>query len=144
MSEVVHSAFFPVEPGLELERSVVSIPIHIGTDDMPAEVLKLDALMKLRRAAPVLNSIAIRQFEFQIEEWELYGHSSLLSSNVTFTLADTVQPASICMANQHNSDFPATIVYSAIYDVYLGNERVVRNQSGVAFAHGIKSIPPRG
>jgi hypothetical protein len=144
MSEIVYSEAFPAEPGIELERSVVSIPIHIGLDNMPAEVLKLDALMKLRRAAPIQNSVAIRQFVFQIDQWELYGFSTLLNSNVTFTLSETPQPASICMANQHNRDFPATIMYSAIYDVFLGKERVVQRQPGIAVAQGITSVPPRG
>ena len=144
MSEIIYSDAYPSEPGVELERSVVSIPIHVGSDEMPAEILKLDALMKLRRASPTVNSVGIRQFEFRIEEWELYGYSSILKSNVTFTLSNTVQPMSVCMAEQHNSDFPATIVYSAIYDVYLGNQCVVYQQPGVAFAQGIKSVPPRG
>ena len=40
------------------------------------------------------------------------------------------------------SDYPARIIYSAIYDIYLNDERIVANQPGVAFATGVRQVPP--
>jgi hypothetical protein len=135
---------FPAEAGIEHERSVVTIPITVAGDQDPVEILKLDALMKLQRNIPFTNAANIRQFTFQILEWELYGRSSALNSNVTFTLSDTVQPVSLCAASGPERDFPATIVYNAIYDAYVGTMRVVQNRPGVAFSHAVTQIPPRG
>lgn len=138
-----HKAF-PGSAAVEYERSVITIPIYVGNDETPTEELKLDAYMRLLREKPIRNSIDYRQFEFKIDAWELHGYSKALDGYITFTLSDTVQPKSICMATRHANDYPATIVYSAIYDVYLNEKRIVANQPGVAFAHGIRQIPPRG
>jgi len=66
-----------------------------------------------------------------------------LGADITFTLSDTVQPKSICIARQRETDYPALIVYSAIYDVYLGQERIIEKQAGVAYASPVWEIPPR-
>jgi hypothetical protein len=107
------------------------------------EVLHLESFLKLKRSAPS-NHSHIRQFEFQIIEWEVAGISQLLSGPVGFCLSATPQPKSVGIAIRSDSDFPATIVYSGIYDVYVGKECVLTNQSGIGVGRGVMQIPPRG
>lgn len=135
---------FPEYAEVEYERSVITIPLHLRSEERPVDVMSFDAYMRIIREAPIRNSIGYRQFEFLIDAWELTNvYSKGLDANVTITLSKTVQPKSICIALQRQSDYPAIIVYNAIYDVYLDRERVVHNQPGVAFATGVREIPPR-
>jgi hypothetical protein len=103
-----------------------------------------DAYMRLLREAPIRNGLGFRQFEFYIDAWELTNtYSRGLNGNITFTLSKVEQPKSICIALQRESDYPATIVYNAIYDIYFDREKIVENQPGVAYATPVREIPPR-
>jgi hypothetical protein len=121
--------------------------MFMQTEEQPAEILNLTAYMRLVRGAPIVNTLGIKQFEFQIDAWELVGYSKVLGKNISFCLSRTVQPVSICMSEQAyskgKSDYPARIIYSAVYDIYLNDERIVANQPGIAFATGVRQIPPR-
>jgi len=138
---------FPADGGVEYERSVIRIPFYLkgsAAARNKIDVMAFTAYMRLIREAPTTNALGFRQFEFFIEKWELANsRSDGLDADVTFTLSDTVQPKSICIAQQRDRDFPALIVYSAIYDVYLGSELIVEKQPGVAYATPVWSIPPR-
>lgn len=136
-------AGFPEQGDIEYEHSIITIPITLSGETTPAEVLKLDAFMRLVRGKPVRNGLGYRQFEFYIDAWELYGYSRVLDANITFRLADTVKPKSLGVALQKTSDYPAMIVYDAIYDVYLNDVKIISKQAGVAFATGVMEIPPR-
>jgi hypothetical protein len=129
----------PPDPG---EVSAVS---KQSTDFKPqVEMVELTAYMKLVRDVPQRNSLGYRQFEFLIEEWELFGYSELLGGWLSFTASDdVVQPNSIALALQKTSDFPALIVYSAIYDIYLDNVKLVSKRAGTAMGRGVVEIPPR-
>jgi len=134
---------FPEKGEIEYEHSIITIPITLEGETQPAEVLKLDAFMRLVREKPVRNGLGYRQFEFTIDAWELYGYSKVLNANITFKLADTVKPKSLGVSLQKNKDYPAMIVYNAIYDVYFNDVKVISQQPGVAFATGVMEIPPR-
>ena len=41
-------------------------------------------------------------------------------------------------------DYPAMIVYNAIYDVWLNNKTLVASEPGIAMARGVTKIPPTG
>jgi hypothetical protein len=81
----------------------------------------------------------------------LFGRSQLLSEKfntdvaITFSLTPPPQkqPRSICFANQEGSDFPATIIYSACYDVFMNKEKIIDAQMGIAICTPIIGIPPR-
>jgi hypothetical protein len=106
--------------------------------------MNFDAYMRIVREEPIRSGLGVRQFEFYIDAWELTNtHSTGLDADVTFTLSDTVQPKSLCVALQRDADYPAMIVYNAIYDVYLGSEKIVENQPGTAFATPVWTVPPR-
>ena len=134
---------FPKHAEMEFEHSIITIPIILHGETEPAEVLKLDAYMKLDREVPVRNGLGYRQFEFIIDAWELHGYSKVLDAHITFKLSDTVKPKSLGVALQKNKDYPAMIVYNAIYDIYLDDVKVGENRAGVAFATGVMEIPPR-
>jgi hypothetical protein len=135
---------FPEEPAVEYERSVIRIPLQLANEKRPVDVMAFDAYMRLIRERPIRNGIGYRQFEFTIDAWELTNvYSKGLEANITFTLSRATQPKSICIARQKESDYPAMIVYSAIYDVYLDKKRIIINQPGVAFATPVWEIPPR-
>jgi hypothetical protein len=134
---------FPKHGEVEYEHSIITIPIFLPGDTSVAEVLKLDAFMRLVREPSIRNGLGYGQFEFVIDAWELYGYSKVLDAYITFKLSDTVKPKSLGVALQKNSDYPAMIVYNAIYDVYLDDVKVGENMAGVAFATGVMEIPPR-
>lgn len=134
---------FPKHGEVEFEHSIITIPIILHGETEPAEVLKLDAFMRLIREPAVRNGLGYGQFEFVIDAWELYGYSKVLDAYITFKLSDTVKPKSIGVALQKNKDYPGMIVYNAIYDLYLDDVKVGENLAGVAFATGVMEIPPR-
>jgi hypothetical protein len=134
---------FPPKGEIEFEHSIITIPLMLEGDTQPAEVLKLDAFMRLVRGLPVRNGLGYRQVEFYIDAWELYGYSKVLDAYVTFKVSDAVKPKSLVVALQKNRDYPAMIVYNAIYDVYLNDVKIIDKQAGVAFATGVMEIPPR-
>ncbi len=140
---------FPEEGEVEYERSNIRIPFYLkgavkGEEGRDVDVMNFDAFMRIVREPPTTNGIGYRQFEFQIDAWELNNtYSKGLNADITFALSDVPQPKSICMARQRESDYPALIVYSAIYDVYMGTEKIVDKQAGVAVATPVWEIPPR-
>lgn len=168
------SGQFPPNPEIEYERSVIRFPIatcgpdglcetcmkyydcpggpdsastssRMSRDSQPrVEMVELTAYMKLVRDYPLRNSLGYRQFEFLIEEWELFGYSEMLGGWLSFTASeDVVQPNSLALALQKTSDFPALIVYSAIYDIYLDDVKIVSKRAGTAMGRGVVEIPPR-
>ncbi len=140
---------FPPEAEMEYERSVIRIPFQLksaagGRSGRDVDVMAFDAYMRLLRMAPTVNGLGYRQFEFYIDAWELTNtYSKGLNADVTFTLSDTAQPRSLCISLARDADYPAMIFYSAIYDIYLGNERILERQPGTAVATPVREIPPR-
>jgi len=140
---------FPDEAELEYERSVIRIPFYLKgkarTDSRhDVDIMAFDAYMRLLREKPIRNGLGLRQFQFFIDSWELNNtYSKGLNADVTFTLSDCEQPKSLCISLQRESDYPAMIVYNAIYDVYVGKERIITHQAGTAVAMPVREIPPR-
>jgi len=133
---------FPPEPELEHERSELSLPLVV--DGEVKETIRLVSLLKMARSAPVLNAAGVRQFEFIIVEWEAAGYSEVLGDWVQITLSpDVPQPKSVCVAQQHDADYPAIIVYNAVMDVYLGKRLADPHYVGLAVGVDVTQIPPR-
>jgi hypothetical protein len=126
---------------------VIRIPFYLKgaqPGERRVDVMTFDAYMRILREPPLRNGLGLRQFEFYIDAWELSNtYSRGLNNDVTFTLSDTVQPKSICFAHQREADYPAMIVYNAVYDVYVGRERIIEKQPGTAIATPVHEIPPR-
>lgn len=135
---------YPDTAGTEYEQSIITIPLYAKGKSEPVEILKLTAFMRLERELPRRNGLGHRQLEFTIADWELYGYSKYLDSDVTFKLSDVpVQPKSLVVSLTEAADYPAMIVYNAIYDIYIGRKLVAKNRPGVAFAKNVYEIPPR-
>jgi len=144
---------FPVGAKTEFEGSTITIPITASLSNgwISTEAVDFKAFMRLELGRRVRNQLGRTQFEFNIAVWELHGRVQLLSEKfkkdiyITFSLSPQPQkqPRSICFANQEGSDFPATIIYSACYDVYMNEQKVIDAQMGVALCTPIVSIPPR-
>jgi hypothetical protein len=140
---------FPEDGEIEYERSVIRIPFQLQTQSSTqrrrVDVMSFDAYMRILREPSFRNGLGLRQFEFYIDAWELSNtYSQGLNTDITFTLnEDAVQPKSVCTAQQRDGDYPAIIVYNAIYDVYVGRERIITAQPGTAVATPVWSIPPR-
>ena len=144
---------FPVGADIEFEGSTISIPIvaQLKNGWISTEQVDFRAYMRLELDRRLRNLAGRSQFEFTIIVWELVGRSELLSEKfgenvyITFTLtpAPQKQPRSICFANQDDADFPATIIYSACYDVFANKEKIINGQMGVAICTPIVSIPPQ-
>ena len=142
---VAQTASFPAYAETEYEQSIITIPIYSPEGgENPVEILKLTAFMRLERELPVRNGLGHRQIEFTIADWELYGYSKYLDTDITFRLSDVpVQPKSLVISLTEKNDYPAMIIYNAIYDIYLGQKRVSANRPGVAFAKNVFESPPR-
>lgn len=144
---------FHVGSVVEFEGSTITIPIQAQLKNgwISVEEVDLQAFMRLELDRRVKNQLGRTQFEFNIVVWELFGRSALLSEKfgtdtyITFSLTPPPQkqPRSICFANQEGPDFPATIIYSACYDVFANKDKLIDAQMGVAICTPIVSIPPR-
>ena len=51
-----------------------------------------------------------------------------------------VQPKSLAVALQKNADYPALIVYNAIYDIYIDGRKILSQRPGVAMARGVMEM----
>lgn len=138
-------AEFPPRGEVEFERSVIRLPLTWGNvNNKPLEIIELTAFMRLERERPTRNAIGYRQFEFTIREWELFGYSEVLRAHISFAASkDVVQPKSLAVALQKGADYPALIVYNAIYDIYIDGRKILSQRPGVAMARGVMEIPPR-
>jgi len=131
---------FPDFEETEYEGSVLRMPVY--QDGKLVETLALRALLKVDRYLPT-TVLGHRQFEFQIREWEVIGKSKMFGGWLSYQLSDTPQPKSICRAVSADSDYPALIVYCALYDLYLNNNRVYANVPGLGIGKDVTEIPPR-
>lgn len=155
LSQVVTGSLgsFPVGRQVEFEGSTISIPITVQLRNgwISTEWIDFQAFMRLELDRRMVNQMGRTQFEFNIAVWELHGRSELLSEKmgeeafITFSLTPPPQkqPRSICFANQDGVDFPATIIYSACYDVFVNKEKIIDAQMGVAICTPVVEIPPR-
>jgi hypothetical protein len=132
---------FPDFEETEYEGSVLRMPVY--QDGKLVETLALRALLKVDRYVPT-TVLGHRQFEFLIREWEVIGKSKAFGGWLSYNLSDTPQPKSVCRAVNADSDYPALIVYCALYDLYLNSKRVYANVPGLGIGKDVTEIPPRG
>ncbi|HEX3960742.1 MAG TPA: hypothetical protein VHZ03_29670 [Trebonia sp.] len=132
---------FPPVAEVEFQQSTLSIPIVANGD--VKEVVKMTAVLRLDRGAPVTNAGGHRQFEFAIETWEVAGYSEFLGEWITITLSDSAQPRSLAIAQQAGADYPATIVYNAIFDVFVGKRMVAEKVTGLGVGVNAYEVPPK-
>jgi hypothetical protein len=127
----------------ETEHETSTIRVAITRGGKVVENLVLKALLRIERGRPA-TVLGKRQFEFQISEWDVLGRSESFGNYVSFKLANTPQSKSLCRAESADSDYPALIMYNALYDVYVGDKRVFENVPGLGVGGNVTEIPPRG
>lgn len=126
---------------MEFEKSRLEIPMYYEGKFL--ETLIMDAYLKIDRGAPFTNLGGYRQFNFQIIQWDVHGYSEKLDKHFFFMLSDVPQPKSVCLSNQKESDYPAAIVYNALYDIYVDGELIAKAQSGLGIGTDVYETPPR-
>jgi hypothetical protein len=115
----------------------------LDEEGKPQERLELVSYIKVRMGVPFTNREGLRQFDFWIEEWEVFGPSKTLEGHFIITVSKGVeQPRSFCVATQKDSDFPADVVFNAIYDVYLDDKPVLLKHRGRGVSERATRIPP--
>ena len=109
------------------------------------EDILLSSSMELSRGMPYSLASGRRAIDVQIRDWRARGTSRLLGKAIEYRLSPGVaQPGSAVIAEGAGSDFPATMTFNALFDVYIGDELIMREMNGTARATGLTSIPPRG
>jgi len=131
---------FPAEAGIDYEITEISIPVYYEGEHV--ETMEGKAYLIIERYEPYKNLFNRAQLDFRVTTWEVMAYCKTLDTNVFLTLSDVPQPRNTTLANQEGKDYPATIVYNAFYDVYVGTEKVLENQSGLGVAHEIYNVPP--
>jgi hypothetical protein len=123
-------------------RATVTFAV-LNEDGKPQEELNLTSYIKIRMEAPFTNRGGLRQFNFWIEEWEVFGPSETLGGHFIITLSEDVeQPKGYCVALEKEVDFPADVFFNAIYDVYLDDKLVLRRHPGKGVSERATRIPP--
>lgn len=109
------------------------------------EDVLLTSLMELRRGNPYRLQSGNRTIDVHIREWRARGFSKLVGKTIEYRLSKGVdQPKSAVIASTLQSDFPAEMKFSAVFDVYIDNVPVQRGLQGNAYAAGLMTIPPKG
>jgi hypothetical protein len=135
------SGSFPNFEEQETEASVLRMPVY--KDGQLVETLAMRALLRLDRYLPT-TVLGQRQFEFLIREWEVIGKSEAFGGWLSFRLSDTPQPKSLCRALTNDADYPALIVYNALYDLFLNSQALFTKVPGLGVGKDVTEIPPRG
>lgn len=109
------------------------------------EDLALSTMMKLRRSKPVRSNSGIRIVSVDLLTWSSKGYSPMLQKTIEYKLSRGVlQNKSIIEGNSVDSDFPASMTFNALFDVYVGRQLVASGISGTARANNLSRIPPDG
>lgn len=123
-------------------KAVVTFSVF-DAEGKELEKLDLTSLIAVRLGVPYTNRDGLRQFDFWIEEWEVFGPSKVLEANFIITASEGVeQPKSVCTANEKGADFPADVVFNSIYDVYLDAKPVLQKVRGRGVSKRATMIPP--
>jgi hypothetical protein len=110
-----------------------------------SEQVVLTSAMRIQRTNPYVTPQGLRAIDVAIQSWRAKGFSRLMGKSIEYRLATGVpQPKSHVLATTAQSDFPATMTFRAIFDVFLDDVAVVRGLEGSASSTQMMSIPPRG
>jgi hypothetical protein len=110
-----------------------------------SEDLALSTMMKLRRAKPARSNSGNKIISVDLLTWSSKGYSPMLQNTIEYKLSRGVmQNKSIIEGHSANSDFPASMTFNALFDVYVGRRLVASGISGTARASNLSRIPPDG
>jgi len=133
---------FPDKGFIMYDRGTITFSVLDQAGSL-VEDLKLSSFMKIALGAGYTGKDGRRHFDFQIQGWEVFGPSKVLGGNLIITLPQGVeQPMSTGTSQTRDADFPADLLFNAIYDVYLDHDVVLRRYKGRGFARRVTTLPP--
>jgi hypothetical protein len=131
--------------GTDLVYHELRVRLDIGKDRANSETVKLFGKMLVERGDPFVNDEGLRQIDFRVLSWEASGWSRTLQQGLTYVLSEDVeQPVSRIVAEQKESDFPATFEFNVIFDARANNQLIFRGHHGRPKGHGFRAVPPAG
>lgn len=109
------------------------------------ETLTFEGRMLLERGDPYVNQQGLRQIDFVIKSWNAVAWSEALGTTVIYrSVVDAEQPISSIVAEQRESDFPATFAFNVIFDAIAGDRVVFPKHHGRPMGGGFHRVPPGG
>lgn len=131
--------------GIDIVDHTLQIQVDVGDDGEIDETLELHGRMQVQRGEPFVNEEGLRQIDFTVMSWVASGWSEILQQNITYVLSEDVeQPPSTIIAEQAETDFPATFAFNVVFDVRANNRVVFRRHEGRPEGHGFLVVPPDG
>jgi hypothetical protein len=133
-------------PGWGNDMIASNLQVEVrDTETGETEEIRLTAVLELRRGKIGANTEGAKTMDIRIKRWTARGRSELLDKEVEFIVqTGKGQPMSEVVANQPNADFPATMTFNVISDMYVGDDPVVKSSRGVAVNRAMTTIPPLG
>ena len=123
--------------------SNLTMDLDVGDDGSIEETLVFAQTIEVIRFEPLTNNDGFRTIPMQVVSWTSSVHSDLLSADIAlFSSPGVPQPLGSTVAEQQESDYPATVTYKVIYDVEFGGETILSEQLGTATGAGLMEVPP--
>ena len=123
--------------------SNLTMDLDVGDDGSIEETLVFAQTIEVIRFEPRTNSDGFRTIPIQVVSWISSAHSDLLSADIAlFSSPGVAQPLGSTLADQQESDYPATVTYKVIYDVEFGGETILSKRLGTATGAGLMEVPP--
>lgn len=132
--------------GVDLVHHLLRVQLDVGANGKIDETVNLHGTMLIQRGDPYLNRRRRRrQIDFNVMSWVASGWSWTLRQNIAYVLSqDVEQPTSTIVAEQRDSDFPATFTFNVIFDAVADNRTVSRQFAGKPEGQGFLVVPPDG
>lgn len=113
-------------------------------DTKEKENIALTTIMKLQRGSPYRpEKEGKRKIDVKLITWSSKGYSPLLGQSIEYRLSKGInQPISHVEGFSKDEDFPASMVFNAIFDVFIGGKKVASEVKGTARASNLPRIPP--
>lgn len=140
-------AKFPIKvPFWGMDNMVTSLRVTVeNTDTGEKEHLALVTIMQLIRDYPYRTSDGKKRIDVRLKKWSAKGHSKLLSQTIEYRLSKVDElPVSFVESKSREEDFPASMTFNSIFDIFVGGEKVVSEVTGTAHASRLVKIPPDG
>jgi len=107
------------------------------------EQIALVTIMKLKSGHPYRMKDGKRRIDVRIKRWGAKGYSPFLDSTIEYRLSkDVDKPISYVESKSKEEDFPASMTFNAIFDVFVDGKKVISETEGTARAERLMRIPP--
>lgn len=138
--------FPPHIPGWGKDKIVSNLLVRVeDTETGEIEEPRLTAVLELRRGRKRTDADGKAAMDIRIQSWKARGPSKLLGDDIELIVkTGKGQPKSLVTANQVGADFPATMTFNVVSDLYVGDRLVAKDSPGQAINESMETIPPLG